>query len=123
MYDTVHIDKKWFSMYKATNTFYLTANESAPYTSSPNKRYIGKVMVLAAVARPRYDSHRKCQFNGKIGIWPIVEQSVGLRNSVNRPKGTVITKCVNLTLSVYVTMFKESVFPAIRAMWPVMVYY
>ncbi|KAG6974136.1 hypothetical protein JG688_00003185 [Phytophthora aleatoria] len=58
MYDTVHIDEKWFNMYKASNTFYLTANEAAPYTSSPNKRYIDKAMFLAAVARPRNDSHR-----------------------------------------------------------------
>ncbi|KAG6971405.1 hypothetical protein JG687_00002064, partial [Phytophthora cactorum] len=58
MYDTVHVDEKWFNMYKASNTFYLTANEAAPYTSSPNKRYIDKVMFLAAVARPRNGSHR-----------------------------------------------------------------
>ncbi|KAE9024575.1 hypothetical protein PR001_g12645 [Phytophthora rubi] len=118
MYDMIHIDEKWFNMYKATNTFYLTANETAPYTSSPNKRYIGKVMFLAAVARPRYDSHRKCQFDGKIGIWPIVEESSALRKSINRPKGAIVTKCVNMTRSVYVKMLKTKVLPAIRTKWP-----
>ncbi|ETL24521.1 hypothetical protein F442_22093 [Phytophthora nicotianae P10297] len=66
MDDYVHFHDKWFNMYKAKITFYLTVNETAPYTSSPNKRYIGKVMLLAAVARLLYDSHRKCGFNGKL---------------------------------------------------------
>lgn len=109
IFDTVHIDEKWFNMYKATNTFYLAANEAVPYTSSPNKRYIGKVMFLAAVARPRYDCHRKARFDEKIGIWPLVEQSVALRNSVNRPRGTLITTCVNMTRAVYVKFLKERV--------------
>ncbi|OWZ17317.1 hypothetical protein PHMEG_0008763 [Phytophthora megakarya] len=118
MYDMIHINEKWFNMYKATNTFYLTANEASPYTSSPNKRYIGNVMFLAAVARPRYDSHRKCHFDGKIGTWPIVEKSMALRTSVNRPKGAIVMKCVNMTRSVYVKMLKSMVLPAIRMKWP-----
>ncbi|OWY92626.1 hypothetical protein PHMEG_00038296, partial [Phytophthora megakarya] len=99
MYDMIHIDEKWFNMYKATNTFYLTANEATPYNSSPNKRYI----VL---------------YDGKIGVWPIVEKSVALRTSVNRPKGALVMKCVNMTRSVYVKMLKTMVLPAIRMKWP-----
>ncbi|ETO76997.1 hypothetical protein F441_07778 [Phytophthora nicotianae CJ01A1] len=53
MYDTVHIDEKWFNLHKGTTKYYLTANEQLPYRSCPNKKYIGKVMFLAAVARPR----------------------------------------------------------------------
>ncbi|GMF24417.1 unnamed protein product [Phytophthora fragariaefolia] len=40
-------------MYKASSRYYLTADESLPYRTCPNKRYIGKVMFLAAIARPR----------------------------------------------------------------------
>ncbi|KAG6945893.1 hypothetical protein JG688_00016321 [Phytophthora aleatoria] len=105
-------------MYKASNAFYLTANDAAPYTSSPKTKYIGKVIFLAAVARPRYDSRRKRHFYGKIGKWPIVEQTVALRNSVNRPKGTVVTKCVAVSRDAYSKMLIDRVFPAIRALWP-----
>ncbi|KAG3154065.1 hypothetical protein PC128_g22450 [Phytophthora cactorum] len=31
-------------------------------------------MFLAAVARPRYDLRRRTYFDGKLGIWPIVER-------------------------------------------------
>jgi hypothetical protein len=31
MYDVVHVDEKWFNMYKASNRYYLAADESLPY--------------------------------------------------------------------------------------------
>lgn len=123
MHDTVHLDEKWFNMYQAKDTFYLAADEPAPYTSSPNKRYIGKVMFLTAVARPRYDFNRKAYFNGKIGIWPIVEEAVALRRSKNRPAGTKIIRCVNMTREVYVRFLKQHVLPAIRGVWPGIILY
>lgn len=118
MYDRVHIDEKWFNMYKASTTYYLTANEPEPYRSSPNKRYIGKVMFVAAVARPRYDFSRKQVFDGKIGIWPVVETAVAVRTSKNRPAGAPMTKCINMTRKVYRQLLIDKVFPAIRAKWP-----
>ncbi|ETP00208.1 hypothetical protein F441_22372 [Phytophthora nicotianae CJ01A1] len=33
--------------------YYLTKDEFAPHQACPNRRFIGKVMFLAAVARPR----------------------------------------------------------------------
>jgi len=118
MYDTVHIDEKWFNMYKANNKYYLAKDEALPYRSSPNKRYIGKVMFLAAVARPRYDFGKKQYFDGKIGIWPIVERTIAQRNSKNRSKGDPVTKNISMTRDVYTKMLRENVFPAIRASWP-----
>ncbi|ETL81131.1 hypothetical protein L917_18475 [Phytophthora nicotianae] len=73
MYDYVHVDEKWFNLYKVSTRYYLTKDELAPYQTCPNRRYIGKVMFLAAVARPRYDAKRKTYVDGKIGIWPVVE--------------------------------------------------
>lgn len=98
--------------------FYLTAGEQLPYRSCASKRYIGKVMFLAAVARPRYDFGRKCAFDGKIGIWLIVETQPAKRSSANRPAGTSETKSISMTRVVYVSMLKDKVFPAIRAIWP-----
>lgn len=118
MYDRVHIDEKWFNLYRETERFYLTRNEENSYRASPNKRYIGKVMFLAAVARPRYDASRRCHFDGKIGIWPIVESTVALRSSKRRPRGTPIVKCVNMTREVYTRFLVGKVLPAIKARWP-----
>lgn len=118
MYDTVHVDEKWFNLYKASTKYYITANEQVPYRSSPNRRYIDKVMFLAAVARPRYDTSKKQWFGGKIGIWPIVEYTQAKRSSANRPAGTMVMKNVNMTRAIYVELLKTEVFPAIRALWP-----
>ncbi|ETK74459.1 hypothetical protein L915_18749 [Phytophthora nicotianae] len=62
-----------WSEYLVSTRYYLTKDELAPYQACPNRRYIGKVMFLVAVARPRYDAKRKTYVDGKIGIWPIVE--------------------------------------------------
>ncbi|KAJ8542514.1 hypothetical protein ON010_g12300 [Phytophthora cinnamomi] len=118
MYDIVHIDEKWFNMYKASSRYYLASDEALPYRSCSNKRYIGKVMFLAAVARPRYDFSRKKYFDGKIGIWPIVERTAAKRTSKNRVVGTLITENITMSRKIYVQMLKEKVFPAIRAKWP-----
>lgn len=36
-YDVVHVDEKWFNMYKASNRYYLASNESSPYRSCANR--------------------------------------------------------------------------------------
>ncbi|KAK1934101.1 hypothetical protein P3T76_011304 [Phytophthora citrophthora] len=118
MFDTVHLDEKWFNLYKTNTEFYLAKDEALPYRSSPNKRYIGKVMFLAAVARPRYGFGKKSYFDGKIDIWHIVEQTVAQRGSKNRSKGSPITKNIFMTRQVYTKMLCEKVFPAIRDKWP-----
>ncbi|ETP44282.1 hypothetical protein, variant, partial [Phytophthora nicotianae P10297] len=42
------IDEKWFNMYKASTRYYLSADASLPYRPCLNKRYIGKVLFIAA---------------------------------------------------------------------------
>lgn len=66
MYDVVHVDEKWFYMTKASKRFYLAEGESEPLRSCKSKRFIEKVMFLAAVARPRYDPNKKTMFPGKM---------------------------------------------------------
>jgi len=84
-----------------------------------------KAMYLAAVAQPRYDPNRKAMWDGKIGIWPFVEKVPAMRNSKNRPKGTLETKQVSVTTEVYccsmfwyVDMLINKLLPAIEAKWP-----
>ena len=46
-------------------------------------------MSLCGLAHPKYIVAGKLLFDGKIGIWPIVEEVITVRNSVNYLAGTV----------------------------------
>ena len=56
MHDVVHIDEKWFNEDTDRKTYYLAEGEEEPARRRQSKRYIGKTMSIAAVARPRYFS-------------------------------------------------------------------
>ena len=118
MYDVVHIDEKWFNMYKGNENFYIVPGEEEPERSTQSKKYIGKIMFLCAVARPRYDYHKKNFFDGKIGIWPFVVEEAAKRTSKNRVKGTLEMKPINVTKEVYSEYLENKVFPAIREKMP-----
>jgi hypothetical protein len=74
MEDIVHLDEKWFNMTKNKRTYYLMPEEEEPVRTIQNKNYIGKVMFLVAVARPRYDDEGNLIFDGKIGCWAMVTE-------------------------------------------------
>lgn len=119
-YDHVHIDEKWFYLTQDKRTFYLLHDEEPPLRACKSKRFITKVMFMAAVARPRYDNSRKQYFNGKIGLWPFVYQEPAKRNSKNRPKGTLETKPIESVNAKEVEkMLVEKVLPSIREKFPV----
>lgn len=119
MYDYVHIDEKWFYLTQTKRSYYLMLDEEEPHRTCRSKRFITKVMFMAAVARPRYDPHKKQFFDGKIGIWPFVYQEPAQRNSKNRAKGTLITKNIeSITARECKTMILENVIPAIKSKFP-----
>lgn len=118
MFDVIHMDEKWFNLYTASTKYYISPAEAIPYRTSANKRYIGKIMFLAAVARPRYDFHRKRHFDGRIGIWPIIDIVLAKRSSVNRLAGTPEIKGVSMDGDKYKQLLQSVVFPAIRMLWP-----
>jgi hypothetical protein len=97
---------------------YLLPNEEAPYRATQSKSNITKVMFMAVVARPRFDTERQVFFDGTIGLFPFVSVQPAVRNSKIRPKGTPVTKPVNANSDVYVKMMKEKVLPAIRRLFP-----
>ena len=120
MYDYVHIDEKWFYITETKKSYYLLADEEPPERSCKSKRFITKVMFMAAVARPQYDSHRKCYFDGRVGIWPFVERTPAQRNSKNRPKGTLETKpIVSVNKEVVKQMIIDNIMPSIREKMPI----
>ncbi|ETV94433.1 hypothetical protein H310_11758 [Aphanomyces invadans] len=70
LWDVVHLDEKWFIADKDRRKVYLVPREAPPERAWMSKRFVPKVMFLAAVARPRYDEVRGEVFSGKIGMWP-----------------------------------------------------
>ena len=73
-------------------------------------------MFITAVARPRF-LDGACTFDGKIGIWPFLEEVPAKKASKNRPKGTIELKPVNIPKPVCRAMMIGNVLPAIRQRW------
>lgn len=118
MYDRVYVDEKWFYMTEASCSYILVDDEEPPHRVTRHKDHIEKVMFLCAVARPRWCAHREATWDGKIGMWPVAERRPALRNSVNRPAGTLEWKSINMDKNQYTKMMVRLVLPAIKAMWP-----
>jgi hypothetical protein len=75
-------------------------------------------MFLCALARPRFDDNGNCTFDGKIGMWPFVEEVEAQRRSENRPRGTIIMRVVSCDKNRYREYLIQKVLPAIRMKWP-----
>jgi hypothetical protein len=118
MYNTVHIDEKWFYKTNGSQNYYLANEEEEPYRSCQSKHYIDKIMFLCAVARPRYDAEGNCTFDGKFGMFPFVTEKPAVHRSGNRPRGTMETKLVSVTRKVSREFLIEKVLPAIKEKWP-----
>ena len=116
-YNTIHIDEKWFFMTRLNRKEYLTQNEEPMAKAVKNKNFIPKIMFLAAVARPQKypprqstnlnledsddDDGEEWYFDGKVGLYPIVETKVTKRRSAIRPAGVVETIPLNVNLAVF----------------------
>ena len=49
IFDEIHIDKKWFYLTQERRKYYLGNTEGFPYSFTKSKRFIPKIMLLAAV--------------------------------------------------------------------------
>jgi len=76
-------------------------------------------MFLCAVARPKWNTEKHMWFDGKIGIWAFVHKVAAIKNSRNRPKGTLETKNITSVNAVeYQKTMIEKVLPTIKEKWP-----
>ncbi|CAM9964343.1 unnamed protein product [Discosporangium mesarthrocarpum] len=118
MYDWVHVDVKWFNVMKDGRGIYLHPEEDAPNPpTTQNKRFITKLMFLAAVARTRMISDG-VWFDGKIDIWPIADTVAAMGSSKNRKKGTMMLKPPTINAERYKKLMIDKVIPAIKARMP-----
>jgi hypothetical protein len=119
MHNIVFIDEKWFYMTKKSTNYYLLPDEDEPHRTCKSKNFIGKVMFLAAVARPKFDDERNETFSGKIEIFPFVTEQPAKRTSVNRVAGTLEKKPITyVTREVNKMFLINHVLPAIKRLWP-----
>lgn len=86
MVNTIHIDEKWFFLTKKTHIYYMTPLEANPHRKSKSSKFIPKVIFMCAVCRPIFDENGICIFDGKIGIWPFIEEVTALKNNKKRKK-------------------------------------
>lgn len=119
MYNIIHIDEKWFNMTKKNEKYYLLPDEEDPERNCSSKKFIGKVMFLAAIARPRFDAQRNEVFSGKIGIFPFVTLEPAKRSSKNRAAGTLETKpMTSVTREIIKQFMLKQVLPNTMEIWP-----
>ena len=117
-FNEVHIDEKWFYLFKENNKYFLLDDEEAPERATKHKGHIPKMMFLVAVARPRFDNKGVCTFDGKIGYWPFAEWQAAIRSSPNHPAGTPEAKSINVDKATYKRFILEYVMPAIKQKFP-----
>ncbi|KAG4063958.1 hypothetical protein PC123_g1219 [Phytophthora cactorum] len=118
MTDIIHVNEKYFYLTVVKRCFILLHDEPEPVRKLKSKRHITKVMMLSAVARPRYNANVECIFDGKLGTCPFVEFTVAQRTSRNRVAGTSVTKPVTATQENYREMLVDKLLPSILSKWP-----
>ncbi|KAE9015023.1 hypothetical protein PR001_g13768 [Phytophthora rubi] len=101
MYDTVHVDEKWFFVKKVGQKVYLvTDRDGGEEEEAPDN-----------ICRTAWS------WDGKVGIWPVVVEYITQRRSANREAGVVELHPVTMTRVLYRRMLVEKVIPAIKSQW------
>ena len=94
MLDQIHLDKKWFFL---TWENLLLLEERNPKHCTKHKSHITKVMILCAIAHPRFNPSANSWWDGKLGIWPIGDWELAKCKSKNRLRGTLVWKNKSVT--------------------------
>ena len=106
-FDRVDVDEKWFYLTNVTNNYIMVASDSEneeeaePTRRTRHKSHIEKILFLCAQAKPHYDPNRKCEWDGKIGIWPIGDFVPAKQTTKKRKVGTLVWRNKNVTKDVY----------------------
>ncbi|KAK9742440.1 hypothetical protein RND81_03G173200 [Saponaria officinalis] len=119
MYESIHIDETWFYMTKASERYYLLPDEEEPHRCLKSKRFITKVMFMAAVGRPMYAEDGMLLWDWKIWIFPFTVEVPAKQASKNREKGVLQVKPIaSITKEVIRYCLIQKVIPAVKAKWP-----
>ncbi|ETN03780.1 hypothetical protein PPTG_15976 [Phytophthora nicotianae INRA-310] len=102
-------------MTEADRSIYLAPGEAPPHRTVQSKRFITKMMFMAAVMRPVFAEDGSLIFDG---MWPFTERVPAKKSSRNQPAGTLITKAVNVGRREQRAMLIYNVIPAIKMKCP-----
>ena len=112
--DHVDLDEKWFYVISNRGRLKLPPGVEKPRTRVKSKRFVAKIMVLTAVARPAM----RHGFNGMVCCWRVTEKFTYKRRStyqgVEYQAGESRDKDCTMDGDKFAEMLKELVFPAIR---------
>ncbi|POM70548.1 Hypothetical protein PHPALM_12991 [Phytophthora palmivora] len=104
MHNVIHVDEKWFNGTKDKRSYLVFDGGHPSLWTRQSKRYVPKII---------YDPHRKCTWDGKLGVWPVTEKYVAQRSSPYRPRGAICTRNIEAEdRSVYKTFLLQFHFPA-----------
>ena len=120
----VHVDEKWFYGVNAVKRTWKRAKRDGEENSDESgddeikknsiavgsKRFLNKIMFLAAVAVLRPEHH----FDGMIGFYGLVKHIAAKRASNNRPRGARTIKLVNMDKKNFVLLMKRVIKDASR---------
>ncbi|KAL2944128.1 Cordon-bleu protein-like 1 [Bienertia sinuspersici] len=76
-------------------------------------------MFMGVVSRPRWDENGNNIHSGLLGIFPFTQQVRAKKSSINRPRGTMETKPIDVVnRDVFMDMITTKVIPSIMEHWP-----
>jgi len=112
----IDIDEKLFYAWSSAGTLKIPPEHEKPKSELMSKRFIPKVMMLAAVGKPC----EKHKWDGKLGIWEVGVMREALRGDsrTGLKRGDMIFESGTLDHEGWVKMLLELVFPAIRTKLP-----
>jgi hypothetical protein len=117
MYDTVHIDEKWFNLMALKRGCLLAEGEPLPYRTTHHKPHVEKVQFLCAVGRPHVLPNGE-YFDGKIGCWPIGHWETYTRGGTVNAKGSPKWVDDSIDGKKYYELLMDFVVPAILEKHP-----
>ena len=102
--------------------YYIALDEEEPFRTCKSKRFILKIMLLAAIAQPHWDHVREEIWDGKLGILPFTIPKATKRSNKNCPCRTLETKVImfvtNKEMANMVCSQLMLAISAISAKWP-----
>ena len=101
----LHLDEKWFYVTKLnTRVRSFEGDARRNDGTTRHKSHIRKIMILSVIGSPHevyLPDGTTLSFDGKIGLFPFFEYLPAERGSRNRPAGTPVMHCFNVTADRY----------------------
>lgn len=110
MFGHIHIDEKWFYILTNGKSVLVAPDEELPdCPEAQHKSHILKGMFMSVCGR----GQQKLKFTGLCGVHECTKWLPALRNSVNRPAGTLVETDVSVTSEYYRETMETRMLPQI----------